>query len=72
MPRWAFYSVFVNPEPQPEDLAFFPADLTEFKVYCYDENSNLIDSFAGIWSDLLLFEQGLIPEDELERRLFQP
>lgn len=72
MPRWAFFFVFANPEPQPGDLAFFPAELSGFTVFCYDKNMNLIDSFAGNWSDILLYEQNLIPDDELEARLFQP
>ena len=72
MSRWAFFFAFANPEPQPGDLAFFPKELTGFKVFCYDKDMILVDSFAGNWSDILLYEQELIPDDVLERRLFQP
>lgn len=72
MYSYSFLIVFADPEPQPEKMALFPAQLAEFKVYGYDENLNLIDSFAGKWSDLVEYEKNMIPEDELERRLYEP
>lgn len=72
MPRWAFIFNFSNPEPQPGDLAFFPSDLEGFKVHGYDASLNLLYEFSGKWSDLVEYEQGLIPDHELEERLIHP
>jgi len=72
MMRMAFIFAFADPVPDPQRMSVFPNDLASFKVFGYDEKMKLMDAFEGKWSDLMKYERGQMPYDELNKLLVEP